>query len=139
MPKLEDGEAKYAVIQTDRLCNELRCWNDLYVSGRLQKPVATLVHNDKVADAIETNLANALHAALLCLPERFSETDLYTGVASLSYMGDPRMTTGGEHPRKPHMIASGQEEAFNKLYYNAIVRSPLPTQPSFSLSFLLPR
>lgn len=120
VPRLDHGEAKYAVIQTDRLCKELRCWNDLYLSGRLQKPVATLVPNADVEEAQGENLSAALHSALIFLPESFSDTQLYTAISSLSYMGDPRMTAGGEHPDKPQMIAQGQEDAFAALYANAL-------------------
>jgi translocator assembly and maintenance protein 41 len=120
VPRLDHGEAKYAVIQTDALCKELRDWNNLYLSGRLQKPVATLVPNADVDQAQAENLRAALHSALVFLPERFSDTQLYTAISSLSYMGDPRMTAGGEHPDKPQMIAQGQEQAFAALYSDAL-------------------
>jgi len=37
------SKAKYAVVERGRLCRELTEWDNLYLSGRLQKPVVTLV------------------------------------------------------------------------------------------------
>ena len=45
------------------------------------------------------NREHALRASLLLLPDVFREIDLYYSVASLSYMGDPRMFIG-ENPKK---------------------------------------
>lgn len=78
-------------------------WRSLYVAGRLHKPVLE-VHSASstasshsatekesqgcvIRDAINTNLRNAVHAALISLPSTFCEWDLYTTIAALSYRG----------------------------------------------------
>jgi mitochondrial translocator assembly and maintenance protein 41 len=40
------------------------------------------------------NWRHALHAALLLLPGRFTDRDLFTAIAGLSYAGDIRMKLG---------------------------------------------
>ena len=47
----EVTKAKYAVVERSVLCEELRDWKTLYLSGRLHKPVVTLVPDDGVEEA----------------------------------------------------------------------------------------
>ncbi len=53
-----------------RLVRDLLEWDALYVAGRMQKPVATLAADARVAAAAERNLQAALACALLLLPVR---------------------------------------------------------------------
>ena len=65
--------AKYGVVSTRNLLDDLRTWRHLYMAGRLQKPVVTLVsHVKELQAAQEANLQGATAAALLLLPRRFS-------------------------------------------------------------------
>jgi len=92
-------KAKYAVIQHSSLCDELEDWKNLYLSGRLQKPVVTLVDCPRLQEARHKNCDMACATALLLLPERFDETELYATISAISYTGDPRMSFGEPHPQ----------------------------------------
>ena len=72
---------KYGVLGVPRLLRDLREWDALYVAGRMQKPVATLVADARVAEAGERNLRAALACALLLLPVRASSADTFYAVA----------------------------------------------------------
>ncbi|KAK9472569.1 mitochondrial matrix Mmp37 [Dipodascopsis tothii] len=114
---------KYGVVNLDVLCDDLVSWNTLYVSGRLHKPVKILRDSPRVRLANQRNLISALRTALLLLPERFTEYELYHTIASLSYMGDPRMQLG-ENPRKVHNIVTNQMDNFSNLYVSLINSLP---------------
>ena len=64
--------------------------------------------------ATKQNLQNALRAAMLMLPERFSEEDLYLKIAGLSYRGNDMVYVGdfrmvfGENPHKVFNIVYAQ-------------------------------
>lgn len=90
---------KYGVISKKHLMKDLTDWNRFYTAGRLQKPVHILKSNEAIQAAIQTNLESAVRTSLLLMPDEFEETDLYLAIASLSYVGDPRMYFG-ENPRK---------------------------------------
>lgn len=90
---------KYGVISKKHLLDDLTTWSNLYTAGRLQKPVRILKNNEAIEKAIKTNLESAVRTSLLMLPEQFEEVDLYLSIASLSYVGDPRMYLG-ENPKK---------------------------------------
>lgn len=90
---------KYGVISLSDLLADLTDWTSLYSSGRLHKPVRTVVQNEKVEKALESNRRNAVRASLLMLPAQFSEMELYLTIAGLSYSGDPRMGIA-ENPMK---------------------------------------
>ncbi|KAG6791464.1 hypothetical protein POTOM_000585 [Populus tomentosa] len=53
--------------------------------------VHILVDNLDIGDVNSVNLRAAVSAALLLLPSKFTEEDLYSKICSLSYMGDLRM------------------------------------------------
>lgn len=99
---------KYGVINIDTLCKDLSEWNTMYVAGRLQKPVKILRDNPSVRLANQVNLISAVRTALLLLPPEFTENELYSTIAGISYMGDPRMTVGGDDPRKVANIVKHQ-------------------------------
>lgn len=115
--KLEDELIKYGVISVDDLCADLLDWETLYVSGRMHKPVALITSDARVRLAQQVNLASALRTALLLLPNEFTEVELYTRIASLSYTGDFRMSVpGGENLNKVRNIVLNQRDEFRRLY-----------------------
>lgn len=114
---------KYGIISTKTLCEDLLTWNTLYLSGRMHKPVKILATNDMIQKASSVNLSHALNYALLCLPEKFSEHDLYMKIAGISYMGDFRMKFG-ENPKKVRNIVDGNLNLFQKLYQHKVQDSP---------------
>lgn len=100
---------KYGVISEKDALKDLREWRNLYLAGRLHKPVHVLHQNSIFQTAMQHNYDQAVKSSLLLLPERFTEADLFMAIASLSYIGDIRMFLG-ENPRKvgylclpPHM------------------------------------
>ena len=90
---------KYGVISKEHLLTDLTSWTNLYTAGRLQKPVHVLKDNELIRTAMNKNLESAVRTSLLMLPTQFEEIDLYLSIASLSYVGDPRMYLG-ENPKK---------------------------------------
>lgn len=108
---------KYGVICMKDLKDDLCHWDHLYMAGRLQKPVETLIESNdpKFKESFDKNLENALHMALLHLPEQFSYFQLFREIAQISYTGDFRMIFG-EKKNKVSNIVEPQLEAFLKLY-----------------------
>ncbi|PRD29670.1 UNVERIFIED_CONTAM: tamm41 [Trichonephila clavipes] len=100
--EVENRMIKYGIISTTHLIEDLLDWQTLYISGRLHKPVniLTKVENTDVQQALLTNLQSALHASLLCLPENFTEEELYLKIADLSYAGDFRMYFGEDKQKQ---------------------------------------
>ncbi|TYZ68976.1 hypothetical protein PybrP1_000210 [[Pythium] brassicae (nom. inval.)] len=122
-PALGSRMIKYGVVSVQTLCADLRDWRTLYLSGRMHKPVHFLSSSEPIRTAATANLRHALHYALLCLPEKFSETDLFMRIAGISYLGDFRMTFG-ENPKKVRNIVAGNVAAFRELYASQIKNSP---------------
>uniref|UniRef100_A0A060TA93 Phosphatidate cytidylyltransferase, mitochondrial n=1 Tax=Blastobotrys adeninivorans TaxID=409370 RepID=A0A060TA93_BLAAD len=106
---------KYGVVNVDTLLHDLGDWSTLYLAGRLHKPVKILRDEPKVRFVNQANLLSVLRAALLLLPEEFTELELYKMIASVSYMGDFRMTFG-ENPKKIDNIVNNQFLNFRRLY-----------------------
>jgi mitochondrial translocator assembly and maintenance protein 41 len=110
------------------------------LAGRLHKPVKILRDEPRVRLANQVNLESALRVALLLLPEEFTEFELYTTIAGLSYMGtlhapsidrigDFRTRLPTENPKKVYNIVSKQVVHFRRLY------SPLlDTLPNISIA-----
>lgn len=135
--KLEDTNErqliKYGVISEKMLIRDLYDWDYLYIGGRLQKPVKLIetVSNEGLTEkmnensnfnkALQTNLQNALHTALLLLPENFTLEELFICITSLSYMGDLRMIVG-ENKNKVVNIVKPQVDRFIDLYKPYIIK-----------------
>ncbi|EGE80013.1 hypothetical protein RJZ56_000499 [Blastomyces dermatitidis] len=115
---------KYGVVNIDTLCKDLSDWDSLYLAGRLQKPVKILRDHPKVRLANQVNLLSAVRVALLLLPPTFTEQQLYSTIAGISYMGDPRMSFATEDPRKVNNIVSSQMTNFRRLYAPLIETLP---------------
>lgn len=118
----DDQVIKYGVISTDKLITDLLDWDTLYISGRLHKPVKML-HMSRstpnLKSALMVNLSSAAHAALLLLPEQFTEEDLFTQIAGLSYTGDFRMYLGEDRDKIKNIVES-QMESFQELYRDTV-------------------
>jgi len=115
---------KYGVVNLDTLYTDLANWNNLYLAGRLQKPVKILRDDPRIRLANQINLISALRTALLSLPPSFTERALYTKIAGLSYLGDPRMAVGAENPAKISNIVDNQIVNFRQLYLPLIEDLP---------------
>ena len=115
---------KYGVVNLDTLCGDLAEWRSLYLAGRLHKPVKILRDDPRVRLANQVNLLSAVRAALLLLPETFTERDLYATIAGISYTGDPRMAYGSENPQKVANIVQHQLPNFRQLYAPLIETLP---------------
>ncbi|KAF2099496.1 mitochondrial matrix Mmp37 [Rhizodiscina lignyota] len=115
---------KYGVVNLDTLARDLSTWDTLYLAGRLHKPVKILRDDPRVRLANQINLISAVRVALLMLPEQFTEKELYTAIASISYMGDPRMTFWAENPHKVKNIVENQLPSFRQLYHPLIEDLP---------------
>lgn len=115
---------KYGVVNIETLCRDLSDWNSLYIAGRMHKPVKILRNDPRVLLSNHVNLLSAVRVALLLLPETFSEHQLYTTIAGLSYMGDPRMSLPAENPHKVANIVNSQLANFRRLYLPLIQQLP---------------
>ncbi|CZR62167.1 related to proline transport helper PTH1 C. albicans [Phialocephala subalpina] len=115
---------KYGVVNLDTLCTDLSEWTTLYLAGRLQKPVKILRDDPRVRLANQVNLISALRTALLLLPPNFTELELYGTIASISYMGDPRMVLPTEDPSKVANIVGNNLHNFRRLYSPLIDNLP---------------
>jgi len=127
---------KYGVISQSRLKSDLIGWDSLYISGRMQKPIATIQTDlagsltDEITNLQEQyNLRYAIHTALLLLPlhgnfnieeKRVDLSLVFESIAGISYKGDPRLTAGAEDPQKIHKLvhSNGQLGRFQSLYEN---------------------
>ncbi len=127
---------KYGVISEKALIRDLFDWDYLYMAGRLQKPIkliqpkeeyklnelSKLSVDKKTFDlALQTNLKNALHTALLLMPEQFTLEELFVCITSLSYSGDFRMVIG-ENKQKCSNIVKPQMDRFIELYKPYLIK-----------------
>ena len=115
---------KYGVVNIDTLCRDLSTWDTLYLAGRLHKPVKILRDEPRVRLANQVNLISAVRTALLLLPPKFTEQDLYKTIAGISYLGDPRMSLGAENLNKVSNIVIHQLPNFRRLYAPLIDNLP---------------
>lgn len=115
---------KYGVVNLDTLKRDLSEWDTLYLAGRLHKPVKILRDDAQVRLANQMNLLSALRTALLLLPPSFTEHELYSTIAGISYLGDPRMTLPTESPQKVSNIVGHNLPNFRRLYAPLIANMP---------------
>ncbi|KAK5175290.1 Mitochondrial translocator assembly and maintenance protein 41 [Saxophila tyrrhenica] len=120
---------KYGVVNLNTLANDLNDWTTLYLAGRLQKPVKILRDDPRMRLANQINLLSALRTAMLMLPEKFTERQLYEKITALSYMGDPRMMSipglgASENMSKVSNIVGAQLPGFRQLYVPLIENLP---------------
>ncbi|KAF8682968.1 matrix Mmp37 protein [Rhizoctonia solani] len=122
--KVKDGVTiKYGVTTVDNLCADLLGWKSLYMAGRMHKPIRIIKDDPRVRLTQQVNLTSAVRAALLTLPERFNEKELFERIAGISYAGDPRMSFA-ENPHKVRNIVNAQQEQFRELYHRLVVGLP---------------
>ncbi|KAI1265038.1 mitochondrial matrix Mmp37 [Xylariaceae sp. FL1019] len=113
---VEGIQIKYGVVNLDTLCRDLSEWDTLYLAGRLHKPVKILRDDPRVRLSNQINLLSALRTALLLLPPKFTEQELYATIAGISYLGDPRMSLPTENPKKVANIVTHNMMNFRRLY-----------------------
>eukprot|EP00879_Flechtneria_rotunda_P009206 GHRR01009639.1.p1 GENE.GHRR01009639.1~~GHRR01009639.1.p1 ORF type:complete len:335 (+),score=134.93 GHRR01009639.1:217-1221(+) len=106
---------KYGVVGMKAFQQDLCHWSQLYLAGRLQKPVAVLTPNPEAEAARQQNLQAALTTALLLSPKTTSLKGLFKRITSLSYLGDVRMGLA-EDNRKVERIVAGSYDHFKQLY-----------------------
>ena len=115
-----DRQMKYGVISMRQFKFDLTHWAYLYISGRLHKPVHMIKSSKLIDSMIEINRNYAFRTALLLLPKLFNEYDLYVRIASISYLGDFRMTVGGENPRKVYNLVTPIIPIYREIYKNQL-------------------
>jgi translocator assembly and maintenance protein 41 len=115
---------KYAVVNFETLLRDLTEWDTLYLAGRLHKPCKILHEEPNIRLANQRNLLSAVRCSLLLLPPTFTEKQLYSTIAGLSYQGDPRMQYGSENPKKIDNIVTHQIRNFRLLYHDLIMSLP---------------
>ena len=108
---------KYGVTTVDTLCADLLNWRTLYLAGRMHKPIRIIRDDARVRLTQQVNLTSALRTALLTLPAQFTQRDLFTAIAGISYSGDPRMVLPAENRRKVANMVERQEGQFHELYW----------------------
>ena len=114
---MEGRMIKYGTISRDNFLLDLNEWQWLYLAGRLHKPVNMILrpNDEDIVLALKANLNSAVTATLLCLPEYFTEEELFLRIAGLSYAGDFRMIVG-ENKNKVQNIVISNFESFQELY-----------------------
>ena len=115
---------KYGITTVDNLCSDLLNWRTLYLAGRMHKPLRIIKDDARVRLTQQVNLTSAIRAALLTLPEEFSEVELFERIAGISYTGDPRMMLPAENRGKVGNIVRKQSPQFKELYHRLVVGLP---------------
>ncbi|KAJ6307811.1 hypothetical protein OIU76_017577 [Salix suchowensis] len=129
-----DKMLKYGVVRMHDLVQDVLHWEKILFEWSSTKTSAScllylkiaermmllpkvhiLVDNLDIGDANSVNLRAAVSAALLLLPSKFTEEDLYSKICSLSYMGDLRMLFA-EDKNKVKRIVEGQFGLFQSMY-----------------------
>ncbi|KAH7885046.1 Mmp37-domain-containing protein [Phlebopus sp. FC_14] len=108
---------KYGVTTVDALCADLLNWRTLYLAGRMHKPLRIIKDDARVRLTQQVNLTSALRTALLTLPVSFTQRELFSAIAGISYTGDPRMILPAENRSKVANMVTRQEGQFRELYW----------------------
>jgi translocator assembly and maintenance protein 41 len=98
----------------------LEVWNHLFVAGRLHKPHETVRACDAVTRAQARNARSAGNAALLTLPESFTELEFHRAIVRLSYDGDVRFLFAAEDESKVERIARSNGEGLREAYEDVV-------------------
>jgi translocator assembly and maintenance protein 41 len=69
---LGDYQIKYGVISMEKLLSDLNEWDNLYVAGRMQKPIHVLRTDPRVKLGLEKNRYNATRLSFVYLKELIS-------------------------------------------------------------------
>ena len=86
------------------------------IEKMLSEQVLTHLLTHLLIHSLTHSLLTRIYPALLLLPRQFNETDVYLKIASLSYIGDPRMYVGGENPRKVLNLVLPKVPLYQQLY-----------------------
>ncbi|KAJ1653338.1 Mitochondrial translocator assembly and maintenance protein 41 [Dispira simplex] len=121
--ELEGLRLKYGVVSLSTLCSDLVNWDTLYLAGRMHKPIMVIKNDPVIQITSQVNLTNATRLALLLLPSRFTEEELYSRIVGLSYTGDIRMKLG-ENPHKVRNIVRGQLDDLRMVYKEILTNMP---------------
>lgn len=124
---------KYGVIPEDKLYDDLEYWETLYIAGRLHKPVMYL-HMSPTFDSylLSLNKRSALYSALLMLPEKFNDVQLFHAIAKLSYHGDLRSVSSLEVAEYKVMnMVKPNLDHFRDYYREQIDTSPFITKTDY--------
>lgn len=120
--RMENITLRYGVIYASDFVWDLETWVDLYVAGRMLQPFVTLKssRDPRIFDALEDNLVKAVHTALLMLPVKFTERQLYETIVQLSYDGDFSISPGQAKNISKSIVAS-QFAHFHDIYFSILL------------------
>lgn len=109
---------QYETVSEGDFCYDLNNWTELHVSGRLHKPIQTIVaaNSHEIAISIENNIQNALRIALLLLPEEFSYEDLFMEIALCSYDGKQFKPSWQKNRAEIEKLVKPKLEEYFRLY-----------------------
>ena len=117
----ERGRAyKYGVVDVRDVVDDLERWKHLFVAERMHKPHETARACAAIVNAQARNARSAANAALLTLPETFSELDFHRAIVRLSYDGDVRFAFAAEDGLKIERIARSNGEAMREMYEDVV-------------------
>jgi translocator assembly and maintenance protein 41 len=106
---------KYGVIEERDFLHNLSTWDNMFITGRFQKPVMRIHSNDGVDEAIKYDRECALRIACLLNQSETTVKKVLLSLCSLSYMGDTRMLFA-ENPNKVKNIVEGSYEVLSGVY-----------------------
>ena len=111
-------------MSVDDCVKDLEVWNHLFVAGRLHKPHETVRACDAVTrGAGQRAAAQRRIAALLTLPESFTELEFHRAIVRLSYDGDVRFLFAAEDESKVERIARSNGEGLREASEDVVAAS----------------